>query len=57
MATDSRLIPPTADDDASPAVDVTQAGEDTSHLLARVSVWLADVALSSVPRDEVDDAA
>lgn len=57
MTADPRLILPTADDPASPAVGTTPSDEDAMHLLARVSGWLADVALGARARDEVDTAA
>lgn len=57
MTADSRLTPPIVDDAPLSTLDAILVQDDAVHLLARVSGWLADVALSSQARDEVDDAA
>lgn len=57
MTADARTHARATDDHVSPAV-VTIPSEDVAmHLLAQVSAWLADVALSNWVRDEVDGAA
>ena len=57
MTADPRATLPAANEPALPALEASRAREDALLLLARVSGWLADVALGSVIRDEVDDAA